>query len=277
MLVLLLLSCLDGRDVTPNPASASEATPSSPWSHCALSDPELPSGSPSLSTAPPSLAHLCSPAESTAHLSVLMPGGPRPGAGDCLVRWPWAAWTPPPRARSGLTGAVAGRGLEMRRSQAPAVGTTPLHESPSGPGGSSLVPTPQQEPFCVCPVRRLPCSSDSGQASSAQAVQAPCPALPAVSWWRLGAQHRGSWLYCKPSCLGLQLTHPLDTLARCRPQFGAWRRQGRGGHQPSSGDLSQWWVASGQGEDCLREPKPTVGWGGCRKCCVNAGAREAAG
>lgn len=121
------------------------------------------------------------------------------------------------------------------------------------------MPTPQQEPFCVCPVRRLPCSSDSGQASSAQAVQAPCPALPAVSWWRLGAQHRGSWLYCKPSCLGLQLTHPLDTLARCRPQFGAWRRQGRGGHQPSSGDLSQWWVASGQGEDCLREPKPTVG------------------
>ena len=41
----------------------------------------------------------------------------------------------------------------------------------------------------------------------------------------------------------------------------------------------QQWVASGQGEECLREPEPTLGGGrgGCRKCCVNAGAREAAG
>ena len=152
-----------------------------------------------------------------------------------------------------------------------------MTESPNGPRGSSSVPTPQQESLCVCPVRRLLWSSDSGQASSAQAIQAPCPTLPGVRWWRLGAQHRGARLYCNPNHLGLQLTHPLDTLARCRPQFGAWRRQGRGGHQPSSGDLSQQWVASGQGDECLREPEPTVGSGGCRKCCVNAGAREAAG
>lgn len=172
----------------------------------------------------PSLAHLCSPAEPTTNLSVLKPGGHRPGAEGCLIMWPWAAWAPPPWARSGLTGAVAGGGLEERRGQAPATGTS-MTESPSSPGGSSSVPTPQQEPLCVCPVRRLPCSSDAGQASSARALQAPCPALPAVHWWRLGAQHRGTRLSCKPSRLGLQLTHQLDT-ARCRPQFGAWRRQG---------------------------------------------------
>lgn len=88
------------------------------------------------------------------------------------------------------------------------------------------MPTPQQQPLYDCPMRRLPCSSDSGQAFRAQAIQAPCPTVPGVRWWRLAAQHRDPRLYCKPSRLGLQLTHPLDTLARCRPQFGAWRRQG---------------------------------------------------
>lgn len=45
--------------------------------------------------------------------------------------WPWAAWAPPPRARSGLTGAVAGGGLEVRRGQVPATGTTILHDRES--------------------------------------------------------------------------------------------------------------------------------------------------